>query len=121
MLWDLTVEHSARVSVSNVTMWGNHLGVEESTDLQFANMTGIGGVGIIGSRNIVFQDTVVQRYNTGVFFGRHEHRRCANYSLLSNRITPISPSGGYVDGSDRAVIGDNEFEQGTLDDPGIRR
>ena len=120
MLWDLTVEHSARVSVSNVTMWGNHLGVEESTDLQFANMTGIGGVGIIGSRNIVFQDNVVQRYNTGVYFGRHENRRGANYSLLRNRFTPISPWDVYIDGIDGVTIADNEFEQANLDVSGVR-
>src|SRR6266480_7722332 len=120
MLWDLTVEHSARVSVSNVTMWGNHLGVVESTDLRFANMTGIGGVGIIGSRNIVFQDNVVQRYNTGVYFGRHENRRGANYSLLRNRFTPIAPWDVYIDGIDGVTIANNEFEQANLDVSGVR-
>src|SRR5205807_1570363 len=96
------------------------LGVVESTDLRFANMTGIGGVGIIGSRYIVFQDNVVQRYNTGVYFGRHENRRGANYSLLRNRFTPIAPWDVYIDGIDGVTIANNEFEQANLDVSGVR-
>ena len=117
---DVAVDYSARVSVTRVNMSGARLTAYQSADLRFANITEVGGVGILASSRVVFEDNDLPRFNTPVYFIGYDNRLAMNYTIVRNRFTPIAPWVVDVLSADGMTVAQNEFNGAELDVSGVR-
>src|SRR2546428_5469994 len=101
-------------------MSGARLTAYQSADLRLANITEVGGVGILASSRVVFEDNDLPRFNTPVYFIGYDNRLAMNYTIVRNRFTPIAPWVVDVLSADGMTVAQNEFNGAELDVSGVR-